>query len=128
MTKEQYLSIVASWKNYIHGGNHKKYKKIYNLYDRDYNNYGNKIGEAYYWKSDLTSLHHLIYSLIRNKDLLKGFKDNEILDNLKKTLKLIINNTGKEGSYAHDIAKKLLTPFGECFTLELLKEVVNSKL
>jgi hypothetical protein len=111
MTKEQYLSIVASWKQYIRDGKHKKYKVHYWM---------NTPSEGYRWESDLTACHHLLYALIRNKDLMKGFQDNETLLNLVRTLKWV-----SKQATPSSFANKLLVPFGEQFTFELLKEVVG---
>jgi hypothetical protein len=154
MTKEQYLAIVASWKQYIQDDKHKKVKVPYDIYNwRNYGpEYGKKIGEAYDMKSNLTSIHHLIYTILRKKDINKAFskvnpdslkrkngqadaishgdpiKILERIDYILDRYKTVIDYAKPETIDQHykDNIMPLLAPFGATMTLDLFKEIIKN--
>lgn len=131
MTKEQYIKIRASWKQYIKDGKHKKYKIPSSDYTKIIRNENGKFldfgSTGYSWHSDLQSYHHLLYALLRKKDLHKSFKDNLKFTTIKKQLRAIVDNC--ENEYKKDHINKfvnlLLVPFGEEFSFELMKDLLK---
>jgi hypothetical protein len=85
--KEEYLTMIQSWKKFIKEGNHKKYKVFYDsygyLFDKNgkeqfpdhakvpYNTWKNDFDDkaGFFWYSDLTLLHHVLYNIFKNKKL-----------------------------------------------------------
>lgn len=81
-TKESYLKFKKNWKNFHKEEKHKKYKVSYDwcTYVRtgEFSTPGKgwelKKGSAYYWKSDLTATHQLIYGIVTGVKINKMFK------------------------------------------------------
>jgi hypothetical protein len=117
MTKEQYLSIKASWKKFIADGRHKKYKQPY--IGIAYGPY-RKI-ECFYWKSDLVAIHHYVYALIRRRDPKTIFSEAS-LNTVEQSLRWYRHRSSESDIENH--VKPLLAPFGEDFTFDMFKELV----
>jgi hypothetical protein len=115
MTKEQYLAIIGSWKQYTRDGKHKRYKV-----DDYTHSYGTKsIVCGYHWQSNLSMYHHCLYGLIRNRDLSKVFSATS-LKLIMDTLNWYAKNYDKallHQYHLHEFMIKLLEPFGEQFTV-----------
>lgn len=121
-TKEQYLAFRQSWKNFINSGNHKKYK-VRHTYD-----------DGYHWESDLKCIHHVIYAVIRGKDISTLFtvpthpdkKRYQKLNDVLYQLQQISNSFPLTYSYQYAKYESLRRPFGDLLTPELIKTVYES--
>lgn len=128
MNKEQYLAIVTAWKSFINTGKHKKYKDYY-----DYTAFGKPSMEGeklvpwttykdygYKWTTDLNGIHHLIYTLIRKRDVYKRFSEESVQQ--------IISEYNWKKKYNYEKQKyisKILEPFGENLTIEIIDELIS---
>lgn len=91
-TKEKYFYFINTWKNIFKEGRHKKYK----VDQKRYNYYTGATEVCGYDKvSDLTFTNHLIYCIIRGKDLNKSFQSCN-LDKLKYGISSIYSNYNVE--------------------------------
>lgn len=124
MNKEQYLATIAAWRQYIADGKHKKKKIPCWGWSEEQRKY---VDDAYFrFESDLTSMHHLLYAMIRKRPLTEGFKDNYELARLCAELKGIVNFCKEDGNNnASNMAKRLMVPFGEHFTMQMLRDAVT---
>lgn len=120
-TKKEYLEFRKAWKDFVNSGKAKKY-----WVDVDKN-----------WKrkvSDLEAKHHLLYAILREKDLSKCFKpvecswkekhgfENAYRD-LMFDLSIIARHQGNResmGSFHTKRVDRLIAPFGESLPLEKL--------
>lgn len=108
-TKEKYFYFINTWKNIFKEGKHKKYKvdqKRYNWQTVKYEVCG------YDKVSDLTFTDHLIYCIIRGKDLNKCFKDCS-LDKLRTGIYQIQSEYNVEAQFKM---------FGDSLTKEQIKD------
>lgn len=135
MNKEKYLAAVASWKQYINDGKHKKYKVHYDAWvvtSRNPYNAHTEKDYGYRWESALTVHHHVFYALLRRKSLAKGFGSEEATEGWINTLKNVANYLAPSETRKHSIfwanqfAEKLLAPFGGHITKEDFIELMNN--
>lgn len=126
MTKEQYLAIRASWKQYIKDGKHKKYKVEYG-----HNwSYGGKSldqgGEVagYRWESDLSVYHHYIYTLLRKKDVKNAFSE-ECIGGVESHFNWLRHHWDNPDVSRKSHRDLLVIPFGGQLTDEMLQELLQ---
>lgn len=122
MTKEQFLSIRASWKTFIAEGKHKKYKQEYKVSARRLPDGSWEDIMSHYWESNLKDVHHFIYTVIRKRDLEKAFTGNAITiisENIKSKIQGYERYPTEH--YCNNVIIPLLAPFGEQFKFEDLK-------
>lgn len=131
--KERYTAFKKAWKDYIHEGKHKKYKFEYEscANGRDFRNGYEKIDgrykcknpiKAYYWKSDLHVVHHLLYALLRNKKINKMFKPSIWPEGYPATNYATLKEAAWRLNHAakgnQHTVEYFLRPFGGTLTLE----------
>lgn len=127
MNKQQYLSLVASWKAFINEGRHKKYKVFYEYTDFNAPSIenGKKVSwtthkdYGYKWQSDLTALHHLIYTLIRKRDVYTRFSEESIRN-------IIFQFDGYTRFKEEQYIASILEPFNGNITIDEVRDLISS--
>jgi len=116
-SKAHYLAFRGAWKNYINAGKAKKVGKTY--WDG-----------TPYRASNLTCAHHLIYALLRGRDITKGFTPNHKVHGQDPYFAFI--DAKNDITVALRFAEKfdkperlasLLEPFNETITVDTLASI-----
>lgn len=128
--KDHYLKFLQEWKKYINDGNH-----IPDTYE-DSN------GGVCKCASNLDIIHHLVYSVLRKKDLYKVFTPakterllkyyngdaysaaNSAIEYYTRSIKYL-NADGYAGSHARGVSIRVKVPFGDTVTDDMLSEVAD---
>lgn len=122
-SKEKYVGFINAWKAFIKDKNHLKYKvpTTVVVYDKEAKKWKSIDHEKqYYWRSDLKTIHHLIYSLLRNRNINQIFKSDKMhgltaLIHAQRTLKWAAKHASA------DNLEYILKPFGGHIGVDELK-------
>jgi hypothetical protein len=149
MTKEQIYKIQKAWRQYHADEKHKKYKRVYHVYDwhsQIYNEFGDSlgikiVGEGFCMISNLTAELHFLYALITKRDLAKSFKGKSY-EKMTRRISWYINtveactpknslsnnviaDTKRRTASYNAYIKPILEVFGGWLTYEELKDLMQ---
>ncbi len=113
LDKEIYDNFRMSWKDFIAAKKHKKYKVAIS-------------DGAYYWRSDMTLLHHIVFNLLCGKDLAKSMNvhDDRNLIFIHQFKKFFFLMNYQDDALNKERLGRFMAPFGEKVSVDIVKTVL----